>query len=236
MAGDRRVRAHIAEVAARLMIEEGVGEYLTAKRIAAKRVLGRHARGARFRPGELPSNGEIQAAVLAATALAEGEDRTRRLFAMRVVALDILRALERFHPRLIGSVWSGRVRRGSDVDVHVFADTTEPVEACLGTLGWPFRAEAVLIRQGSTFRTFHHLHLEDRPFPVELSVYPVAERRVVTRSSVDGRPIDRVSAARLEACIAAEHPDRWTRWRRSGELDLDGLDGPRPGRFDSLLG
>jgi len=42
-------------------------------------------------------------------------------FAMRVIALEAMQALERFSPRLIGSVATGHVRRGSDIDLHVCA-------------------------------------------------------------------------------------------------------------------
>lgn len=212
------------------MVREGVSQYLEAKRIAARRVLGHD--GARHRPAGLPSNGEIRDQVLALVALSEGEHRVRRLFAMRVVALEVMHSLSPWHPRLIGSVWSGHARRGSDVDVHVFGEL-DALVADLDARGWRHEHDEVLIRVGNTFRTYHHLHLLDRPFPVELSVYPLQERREVTRSSVDGKPIDRVSAARLEARLREEHGEDFATWLRTGELDLDL--GPDPGAFDAFL-
>jgi hypothetical protein len=60
------LRAQIAAESARVMYEEQVKEYFKAKRIAAKRLLGRvEARRVRFRPRDLPSNGEIREALLA---------------------------------------------------------------------------------------------------------------------------------------------------------------------------
>ena len=212
------------------MYQEGVSQYFDAKRIAARRVLGSDE--ARFRPSDLPANGEIREQLLELVTLAEGEDRPQRLFAMRVVALTVMRELEPWHPRLIGSVWSGHARRGSDIDVHVFGELDLLVRDLWGR-GWEFASEEVLIRVPAGFRTFHHLHVTDRPFPVELSVYPLSERRAVTRSSVDGRPIDRVSAARLEARLWEEHEDAWVDFRRSGRLDFE--EGPLEGEFDGLL-
>lgn len=212
------------------MVREGVSQYLEAKRIAARRVLGHD--GARHRPGGLPGNGEIREQVLALVALSEGEHRVRRLFAMRVVALEVMRALAAWHPRLIGSVWSGHARRGSDIDVHVFGEL-DALTADLDARGWTHEHDEVLIRVGNTFRTYHHLHVLERPFPIELSVYPLQERREVTRSSVDGRPIDRVSASRLLARLREEHGEAYEDWERTGELDLDL--GPAPGDFDALL-
>jgi hypothetical protein len=38
-----------------------------------------------------------------------------------------MRLLCRFRPRLIGSVMTGHVRKGSDIDLHLFSDSVEPV-------------------------------------------------------------------------------------------------------------
>src|SRR5205823_10023860 len=107
-------------------------QYFTAKRIAARRLLGKVAgKRMRYRPADLPSNGEIRDALLALAELAEGSRRTRRLFAMRVLALEAMRAIAPFEPRLIGSVSTGHIRRGSDIDIQVFTDHEESLETHL---------------------------------------------------------------------------------------------------------
>jgi hypothetical protein len=62
------LRAAITQLAAQIMYGEDVKQYFTAKRLAAKRLLGRAAAGKtiRYRPRDLPSNGEIKKAPLAA--------------------------------------------------------------------------------------------------------------------------------------------------------------------------
>lgn len=232
MKGDPRARHAVAVEAANLMYHEGVDQYFDAKRIAARRVLGSRAKDTRFRPQDLPSNGEIREALLALVALSEGPERAARLFAMRVLALEVMRALADWHPRLIGSVWSGHARRGSDVDVHVFGDL-DGLTRALTALGWAFAPEEVLIRVPDGFRVYHHVHVTDRAFPVELSVYGLHERREVTRSSVDGKPIDRVSAARLEAKLRDEHGPAYAAWCATGVVDF--VEGPARGAFDALL-
>ncbi|MEZ4238191.1 MAG: nucleotide-binding enzyme [Myxococcota bacterium] len=225
-----RTRLLVAREAAALMYREGVRQYFDAKRIAARRVLGSDI--ARHRPHDLPSNGEIREQLLALVSLAEGADREQRLVAMRLEALTVLRELAPWHARLIGSVWSGHARRGSDIDVHVFGDR-DGIERALHERGWVYEHEEVLIRIGAGFRAYHHLHVLERPFPVELSVYDLAERRDTTRSSVSGQAIDRVSPARLEARIRAEHGRAWARWCETGDLGFE--EGPEAGAFDGLL-
>src|SRR5262249_36238923 len=147
------LRMAIAAEAARLMYEEDVKQYFTAKRMAAKRLLGRVAgRQMRFRPAELPSNGEIRDALPALAELAEGSARTRRLFAMRVVALEAMRALAAFEPRLIGSVSTGHIRRGSDIDLSVFTDDDGALETLLRSLRWVYEREPVTIQKFGEIR------------------------------------------------------------------------------------
>lgn len=236
----QQLRAQLAGEAARLMYHEGVKQYLDAKQIAARRLLGSAgARRIRFRPHDLPSNGEIRAALLQLAEQAEGPARAGRLLAMRAVALEVMAALEGFSPRLIGSVASGHIRCGSDIDLHVFADEDGAITARLASMGWPHETERIAIRKGGVIAVYTHVYL-DRGFPVELSVYPRRELRVVGRSSTDGQPIDRVSPGRLAARARADAPELWRRYQDSGEIpDLDAhvatsKAGPA-GAFDGLL-
>lgn len=235
------LRASLAVEAARVMYEEGVKQYFTAKRIAAKRLLGRAGgRGLRFRPQDLPSNGEIRDALLHLAELAEGDRRGRRLFAMRVVALEAMRELEPFEPRLIGSVSTGHVRRGSDIDLHVFSDDQGRLEAHLSSIGWVYEIERVFIVKGGKPREFTHAHVAD-VFSIELTLYERRERFVRPRSSTDGKPIVRLDVAALEALLAREHPAEWADYLEDGSvaglaerLEED-EEAPAPGPFDGLL-
>ncbi|MGA2498962.1 MAG: tRNA adenylyltransferase, partial [Tepidisphaeraceae bacterium] len=95
----------IALLAARLMYERQETEYFTAKRKAARQLGVEY----RFRPGDLPSNAQIRDQIQGLANLYEGEKRTERLKEMRLEALGMMRLLQRFRPRLIGSVWSGHI-------------------------------------------------------------------------------------------------------------------------------
>jgi len=212
------LRQIIAREAARLMYEEGVGQYFSAKHLAAKRLFGRGgSKKLRYRPQDLPSNGEIQGALRELVQITEGSTSQQRLFAMRVIALETMNALEPFEPRLIGSVSTGHVRSGSDIDLHVFTDKLEDIEAHIQHLGWEFKTRQVTIHVAGEFRDYTHIHCEC-VFPIELSVYPHNELRVTQRSSTNGKPMVRVKPSALTEIIAEQHHQEWKLYLATGEI------------------
>src|SRR5947209_14536970 len=117
-----KLRQAIALEAARLMYERVESEYFTAKRKAAKRL----CRGS-VKPEDLPSNAEIREQIQVFARIHEGDRRTEHLRDMRLEALRLMRLLRAYRPRLIGSVMTGHVRKGSDIDIHVFTDSANLV-------------------------------------------------------------------------------------------------------------
>jgi len=210
------LRAAIAQLAAQIMYGEEVKQYFTAKRLAAKRLLGQvNAKAIRYRPHDLPSNGEIKQALLELVTEIEGDGRTRRLFAMRIVALEAMEALEAFAPRLIGSVATGHVRSGSDIDLHVFAWDAADVEAHVRRLGWAQETQRVSIMKQGKVMEFTHILVAD-VFPLELTVYAPNELSHRPRSSTDGKPIVRIRSATLRKLCEREHAELWTRYVADG--------------------
>src|SRR6202047_3355648 len=133
---DAKLRQAIALEAARLMYERHESEYYTAKRKAAKRL----CRG-NVKPADLPSNAEIRDQIQVFARIHEGDKRTQHLRDMRLEALRLMRLLRLFRPRLIGSVMTGHVRKGSDIDIHVFTDTPALVADLLQQQGCQFDLE-----------------------------------------------------------------------------------------------
>ncbi|MFO0956729.1 MAG: hypothetical protein U0800_04585 [Isosphaeraceae bacterium] len=155
---DERVRRQIALIAAQLMYSRAETEYFTAKRKAAKQLGVEH----RYRPHDLPSNAEIRDEIQAMARIHEGPKRLDRLLDMRLEALRMMRKLARFRPRLIGSVWTGHVRHGSDIDIHVFSDSQGLVTDTLSDYGLDFEVERKRIVKHGEERTFTHIHVQDR--------------------------------------------------------------------------
>ncbi len=196
-----KLRQAIALEAARLMYERHETEYYTAKRKAAKRL----CRGS-LKPEDLPSNAEIRDQIQLFARLHEGEKRTENLREMRLDALRMMRLLRPFRPRLIGSVMTGHVRKGSDIDLHVFCDSAALVTGLLDQDGCQYDLERKQVVKHGESRVFTHVHVHDR-FNFELTIYPEDKAHYVFKSSVTGKAIERASIAELEELIAREYPD-----------------------------
>ena len=216
-----QLRTLLVKEAARLMYEEGVSQYFDAKHLAAKRMLGRgQGKRMRYRPKDLPSNGEIANELQLMARFHEGDQNRIQLFHMRATALQVMEQLNEFSPRLIGSVSTGRVRKGSDIDLHLFCNSIESIEARLNQLDWPFETKLVCIHNNSRITEYTHIYLQ-REFPIELSIYPEHEIRVRGRSSTDGKPIIRLSPDKLIQLLITEHGDAWNRYLNDGEQGSD---------------
>lgn len=141
--------------AARLLYRGVHREYLPAKRAAARR------RGTR----SLPANRQVHDLLLAVGRRAEGEAHGERLHRLRQLAVKWMERLEPFEPRLVGSVWSGRIRPGSDIDLHLHHPDPEALRTWL--------VPSARLEQVGEF--FHWRFADQANF--ELTVYPSADRQ-----------------------------------------------------------
>ncbi len=194
-----KLRRQIAWEAARLMYSREVSEYYTAKQKAARQICQGWVK-----PADLPSNVEIRDQIQLLARLFEGETRTDNLLAMRLAALALMRRLSPFRPRLIGSVLTGHVRQGSDIDIHIFSDTTEAVTHLLDQDGLSYVVERKQVLKHGEERIFTHIHLTDR-FPFELTLYPTKQVHYAFKSSITGKAIERASIAELEQFLVSEY-------------------------------
>jgi hypothetical protein len=201
-----KLRQAIALEAARLMYERAESEYYTAKRKAAKRLCRQSVK-----PEDLPSNAEIRDQIQIFARIHEGDKRTEHLREMRLEALRLMRLLRAFRPRLIGSVMTGHIRKGSDIDIHVFADSANLITNLLENEGYQFDVERKQIVKFEEARVFTHIHIYDR-FNFELTVYAEDKAHYVFKSSITGKAIERASIAELEELLQREYPG----------IDLDG--------------
>ncbi len=192
------MRQRLAQEAARIMAEEGVGDFHTAKRKAAARLGANDTRN-------LPRNTEIEQELRSYQRLFLADSQPQRLDRLRRVALQAMGFLAHFQPRLVGSVLEGTAGVHSDVNLQLFADSPEEVNLFLMEQQIPFEHAERRLRfgegEGEAFPAFRLLADQ---VAVELVVLPPKLLRQAPLSPVDGRPMQRASRAAVEALLAAD--------------------------------
>ena len=189
-------------MAAQLMYERLETEYFTAKRKAARQL----GIDSRYHPKDLPSNSEIRDYIQILAVMYEGDQRVENLREMRVEALKLMRRLRRFRPALIGSVFTGHIRKGSDIDIHVFSDQIAAVTMELDRIGLLYDVERKRIVKNNEERLFTHIHAKGK-FCFELTVYSEDKASYTFKSSITGKAIERATINELEQFLNREYPD-----------------------------
>ncbi|CAL1240730.1 hypothetical protein [Candidatus Methylocalor cossyra] len=137
-----RIRVRIAQEAARVMAEEGVREYFAAKQKAAARLGVGDARS-------LPRNEEIDWALEEYHRLYRPHRQPRHIVRLRKLALEAMRFLGSFSPRLVGGVLDGNAGEFSPITLHLFPETPEDVLRKLMENGIPFTEKSVTVPVGA---------------------------------------------------------------------------------------
>lgn len=204
------LRHSVVVEAARLLYKREFKEYYQAKREAARRL------GCTI----LPTNQEIHHHLLLIAEATEGSQRTERLQAMRCAALEMMESLESFRPRLIGSVLTGHIRAGSDIDLHLYSDDLDAVLQVLEPLGLEPEVRRVRAGRDGQEREFLHIGLRHGSgFEVEMTLYQEQEYQEHPVCSITGGPMARVRSKELRTLLKENVPSvEPTRTASSGGL------------------
>ena len=118
----QRVREEIAIAAARMIAEDGL-DYSTAKRKAARQVVGE----TRVAGEWLPDNDQIEEEIREYQSLFQGDSQPAVLRRLREVALDWMQRFAPFNTYLTGAVLGGTAGEHSDVHLQAFCDNPKEV-------------------------------------------------------------------------------------------------------------
>jgi len=189
-------RSRIAHLAARIIAEDGVEDYATAKRKAARQagVPGTRA---------LPTNEESDAALRTHQTLYGGEEHRERLRDLRERAVEAMCELERFNPYLTGSVLSGNAGKYADINLQLYTDSAKAVELYLIDRDIGYRAGQARVFCGEEARTVPTFTITDEPVEIELTVLGVDDVRQPVRTTLDGKPLERARLQAVEALLEA---------------------------------
>lgn len=188
-------RRRIAVEAARLIAEDGMRDYHEAKRKAALRLgVGDDA--------ALPRNSDIEDALREHQRLFQSGTQPAHLKRLRHTAIDAMRFLARFEPRLVGAVLEGTADAHSTVHLHLFCDDPREVVAALADQRIPFEEKTRTLRSDSGRDEDHPaLLLGADGVPVELTLFAVDDLRQAPLDRVSSKPMRRARLANVEALV-----------------------------------
>ena len=190
------MRQAIAREAARLMIEHGHEDYGIAKRKAAERFGVTDL-------AVLPRNTEIEEALAEHQRLFDPQAYASSLSEMREAAVEAMRLLEDFEPRLVGPVLSGTATAHNDIMLHLFADTPESVAVQLMDRGIRHEvAERRFRTQRNEVESFPALRFTAGGHEVDVTIFPKDGIRQAPPGPVDGTPMRRATLTEVEALLA----------------------------------
>ena len=193
-----RSRLTVAQEAARIIVDHGITDYRVAKQKAAER-LGLN----RF--GALPSNQEIESALVEHHRLFSPDDHHRSINERRNVALGIMKSMAEFEPRLVGPLLAGTASADSPANLHLFADTPENVAWFLDSrsVAYGLFERRLQVRRGKS-RSFPGYRFRWDTLMCEATVFPYDGLRQAPLSPVDGRPMKRASVKKLRALLVPD--------------------------------
>jgi hypothetical protein len=193
------LRAEIAALAARMIAEDGA-DYGTAKRKAAKQILG----DAKVRGDILPDNAQVESEVRIYNELFFGESQPARLLHLRQQAALLMLDLQAFQPHLTGAVLNGTANEQSDIHLQLFADSPKDVEIFLLNKNMQFE-----VSESAHFKGRHYDPVETVSFMwhdegVHLALYQTDDLRGAMRNA-SGR-IERADLKSVQQLIIESNP------------------------------
>ncbi|SFR90918.1 hypothetical protein SAMN05216570_0532 [Dyella sp. OK004] len=192
----QRNRLRIAQEAARLMSEHGIRDFHHAKLKAAERLGILDAQA-------LPRNNEIEDALREHQRIFHAESQPQLLQERREAAIEAMRFLHAYEPRLVGTVLDGTADSHSAICLHVFSDDPEAVTLFLREHGVPVETQTRRLRTSRDEQAEYPVLLfAADQLPFDITVLPLDALRQPPLDRVDEKPMRRASLATVETLLA----------------------------------
>ena len=192
---DSNLRSHIAYLAARMMAEDGVADFATAKSKAARQAGLSDA-------NLLPDNQEIEAALREYQDLYQKDEQPGHLRHLREIALKVMREFESFRPALVGSVLSGTAGQFSDINLQLFTDDPKALTLFLLNRRYRFEDGSKRMRCSDGWVEVPQVRIEVDDVTVTLTVLDRDDERIGARGRSEAEAPVRARVADLEALLA----------------------------------
>lgn len=191
---EKQMRILLAQEAARIMVEGGSQDFLSAKRKAALHLGAEDTRN-------MPSNAEIEQALIEYQRIFRADTQPRILKNLRLEAIRAMEFFKPFRAKLVGPVLQGTADEHTPITLHLFANTSEEVGLFLLDYQVPYKLHDKRLRLGNEQQQeFPCYRFMAGQVQVEAIVLP-ANKPVAPLSPVDGRPMRRASVADVQQLL-----------------------------------
>ena len=163
----KNVKVSVANLAAQLIMEEGIKDYLYAKKKAAKS-LGINENA------NLPTNSQIDKAIDEFNKIFNPNIDIEFLQQFKTQALELMSIFKNFKPHLMDQLSQGIIPKFPEIKINLFADNLKDVEYVLlnSELSYDFKEVKMNAKGGKhSVKSIPTIYLENLSIPAEIKVY-----------------------------------------------------------------
>ena len=163
----KNIKLSVANLAAQLIMEEGIKDYLYAKKKAAKSLgLNENA--------NLPTNSQIDKAIDEFNKIFNPNIDIEFLRQFKIQAIEVMNIFKNFKPHLMNQLSQGVIPKFPEIKINLFADNLKDVEYVLlnSQLSYDFKEVKMNTKEGKrSVRSIPTIYLENLFIPAEIKVY-----------------------------------------------------------------
>ena len=163
----KNIKLSVANLAAQLIMEEGIKDYLYAKKKAAKS-LGINENA------NLPTNSQIDKAIDEFNKIFNPNIDIEFLQQFKTQALEVMSIFKNFKPHLMNQLSQGVIPKFPEIKINLFADNLKDVEYVLlnSELSYDFKEVKMNAKGGKhSVKSIPTIYLENLSIPAEIKVY-----------------------------------------------------------------
>ena len=160
----KNIKVSVANLAAQLIMEEGIKDYLFAKKKAA-RSLGLNENVS------LPTNSQIDKAIDEFNKIFNPNIDIEFLELFKTQALEIMSIFKNFKPHLMNQLSQGIIPKFPEIKINLFADNLKDVEYVLlnSELSYDFKEIKMNAKEGKySIKSIPTIYLENLSIPAEV--------------------------------------------------------------------
>ena len=163
----KNIKISVANLAAQLIMEEGIKDYLFAKKKAAKS-LGLNENVS------LPTNSQIDKAIDDFNKIFNPNIDIEFLQQFKNQALEVMNIFKNFKPHLMNQLSEGIIPKFPEIKINLFADNLKDVEYVLlnSEMSYDFKEVKMNIKEGKpSIKSIPTIYLDNLSIPAEIKVY-----------------------------------------------------------------